>query len=143
MTLQIEEFFKPLGGDVKKKYKGNIEILKASAYFELGEIKSDLKGFKEAKKKFEESAKLNKKFKNYRDELRCKSWIKRIEVITELYNRLGLERNDPQIRQILGEQIPHPIFLSGWQTNRAPGGIRTPDLVITSHPLYQLSYRGI
>jgi hypothetical protein len=24
----------------------------------------------------------------------------------------------------------------------SPGGTRTPDLVINSHPLYQLSYRG-
>ena len=38
---------------------------------------------------------------------------------------------------------PHTEFVLGEKEDGSPGRARTADLVINSHPLYRLSYRGI
>ena len=46
------------------------------------------------------------------------------------------------VEEIQAKKKPH-IFMQGFDLFGSPGRARTADLMINSHPLYQLSYRGL
>ncbi len=52
----------------------------------------------------------------------------------------GREKNKGKIHQEFSPRIPEPVVRD--VLNGSPGRARTCDLVVNSHPLCQLSYRG-
>jgi hypothetical protein len=60
-------------------------------------------------------------------------------------SREGVDRNsvDPVTSRLLVTAMPFDGATKSKNLNGSPGRARTADLVINSHPLYQLSYRGI
>jgi hypothetical protein len=55
----------------------------------------------------------------------------------------GVHRTDPVTFGLMVTADPYDGRRKLKKENGSPGRARTADLVINSHPLYQLSYRGI
>ncbi len=79
----IKDFFKPFGGDPKDKANENLDALRASAHYYLGIALIDLSEFDEAVEQFKIAEKLYRKLKIFVEELKCKSWMKRVEILKD------------------------------------------------------------
>lgn len=79
----IKDFFKPLGGDPKDKAKRSLDALRASAHYYLGIALIDLSEFDEAIEQFKIAEKLYRKLKIFVEELKCKSGMKRVEILKD------------------------------------------------------------